>query len=660
MALRYSSFIGGSVGRLQQIVDNGSNDDKIQRIETALPTLEPYQQFRIRSQKLGQESFAVLKILRGKEELLEAIPAASLEAEIRRILKREARLDWKFKMEQSEPSLLFDHSDIEHKVARLAELDHDMRELNMALLKENIDTSKIKPSTEWEDITRLNGPRAKRLREFIEVGIGHGLLHLRPVWLMNPDTASRILPLKSGLFDTVVYDEASQITVEYALPTLYRGRVSVVSGDEKQMPPSAFFTGKIENDEDDSSDGAMLEEGGEDGELETYEEAWNRREIKDCPDLLQLARTALPQAKLLIHYRSAYRELIGYSNACFYGNELSVPVRHPDTTVREHQPIEFEHVDGIYYQQTNPVEAKEAVEVLARLWQVPYDKRPSVGVVTFNRKQADLILDYLDRRAETDAGFREAYRQEQGRQSQDEDMSIFVKNVENVQGDERDVIVFSSTFGPNLEGKFVRKFGILGQKGGERRLNVAVTRARQKIVMITSLPVPEISDLLQSQRKPASPRDFLQAYMEYAKTVSGGDIEGSRALLERFKLAREDRQSSGNGAAQDGFSRDVAEFIQGLGYPIHSASDQDAFGLDFAIADPDTKLFAIGIECDAHRHDLLERARAREIWRPTVLRRAVPKLHRVSSAGWYHDPEKEKDRLRATIHSVLPPQEQNP
>lgn len=370
-----------------------------------------------------------------------------------------------------------------------------------------------------------------------------------------------------------------------------------------------------------------------------------------------MSRTNLPNSTLQIHYRSAYRELIGYSNACFYGNNLSVPVRHPEATVRQARPIEVIQLNSTYVDQTNPGEAKRVVEVLAEMWKLPPTERPSVGVVTFNRKQADLVEDELEKRAEEDADFREAYRQESERIEGGEDMGVFVKNVENVQGDERDVIVFSTTFGRNSQGTFRRVFGVLGQKGGERRLNVAVTRARQKIVLITSMPIAEVSDILSTHRPPATPRDFLQGYLEYARTISSAEFSNSRSLLSRMTVRRDGKTEQQSQQAEDGFSQSVAEFVGTLGWKVSKSPDDDAFGLDFAIEDPKTGLFAIGIECDAPRHELLASARAREVWRPSILRRAVPKIHRVSSHAWYHTPEEERQRLSDAIAVALQRQE---
>ena len=312
------------------------------------------------------------------------------------------------------------------------------------------------------------------------------------------------------------------------------------------------------------------------------------------------------------------------------------------------RPIEVIRADGIYEDQTNPSEARKVVETLAKLWAQP-GRRKTVGVVTFNRKQADVIEQKLEEHAEKDEAFRAALAAERERIEDGEDMSFFVKNVENVQGDERDIIVFSSTFGRNKQGTFRRVFGVLGQSGGERRLNVAVTRAREKVILVTSMPVAQISDLLTTRRQAASPRDYLQAYFEYARAISDGELDGAQALLKRLLPG-----DAAAGFAQeqediDGFAGAVAKAIEASGYPPARVHESGAFGLDFAIEDPKTGLYAIGIECDAPRHRLLDFARAREIWRPSVLRRSIPAVHRVSSAGWYADPAREQRLLADAI-----------
>lgn len=649
-----ADWIDGELLQLfhRAIAGNQSTLLELSRLQDSMPYLAAYQRFRGRASQLGKADLELFALLRQCQEKLDPIPPEQLDACVRRLLNREARLAWKHRLEQASPELLFGQDETRAKIASLAQADTQMRLLNRELLSQGMDFSRIGTRKQWEDLTRLTGKRSRRLREFIELGAGVGLMSLRPVWLMNPDVASRVLPLKAGLFDTVIYDEASQMPVEFALPTLYRGRVTVVSGDAKQMPPTAFFSSRIESDEAEIFDGDSPDEDADEEQREAFEDTWNRREIKDCPDLLQLARSALPSKTLEIHYRSAYRELIGFSNAAFYGNRLSVPVRHPQANILRIKPVELIQVDGLYQNQSNVLEAERVVQHLAELWQQPYGQRPSVGVVTFNRKQADLIEEHLELRAEQDELFRIAYSQERERIEDGEDMSVFVKNVENVQGDERDFIVFSSTFGRNGQGTFRRNFGVLGQTGGERRLNVAVTRARKKVVMITSMPIAEISDMLNTHRSPSSPRDYLQGYLEYARALSRGEFAGSASLLERLQTDRSENRRH-QLQQRDGFATTVGEYIHSLGWEANSASEGDAFGLDFAIENPSTGLYAIGIECDSPSHALLNRARAREIWRPSVLHRAIPHLHRVSSYGWYHDGDNERAQLRAAIEKAL-------
>lgn len=248
--------------------------------------------------------------------------------------------------------------------------------------------------------------------------------------------------------------------------------------------------------------------------------------------------------------------------------------------------------------------------------------------------------------------FRAAFAQERDRVEDGEDMGFFVKNVENVQGDERDVIIFSTTFGRNAQGAFRRAFGVLGQVGGERRLNVAVTRARETVVLVTSMPIAEISDFLSTRRQAASPRDYLQAYFEYARAMSAGELDNARTLLTRL-VADQPEGRGWSAAQQDGFQIAVASYVASLGWTAHPVADTGAFGLDLAIENPETGLYGIGIECDAPRHALLSTARAREMWRPTVLARSIGKVHRVSSQGWLQSPEAEKAKLREAIAAAL-------
>ncbi|WP_116811556.1 AAA domain-containing protein [Steroidobacter cummioxidans] len=639
------------ISRKRLIESDQSNRDVITPITAAMPTLPAYQRFRMQAQQLPERMSAAFECLRIHEAVLDLVPKEDMEAVVRHTLAREARLAWKARIESTYPVLLSERSELDAKRRSLKDIDVKLRGANRNLLVDGIDLGRIGSVRDWEDITRLRGQRARRLREFLSRGVDLGLTALRPVWLMNPDVASRVLPLKPGLFDTVIFDEASQMPVEFAVPALYRSRIVVVSGDEKQMPPTAFFAGRVDDD-DEFTDGETADDAGDDDSAAAML-VWNRREIKDCPDLLQLAKSALPTTTLKIHYRSAFRELIAFSNASFYGNHLNIPVRHPDDKVRRERPIQVLRADGVYSDQTNPAEADLVIDVLAQLWAAPVDRRVSSGVVTFNRKQADLIEEKLEERAEANAAFRDALTLERERVVDDQDMRFFVKNVENVQGDERDVIVFSSTFGRNPQGTFRRNFGVLGQTGGERRLNVAVTRARKRVVLVTSMPVAEVSDLLTTQRAPSSARDFLQAYLEYARATSAGEFDSSRALLSRIAVAHNESVGRQRGGELDGFIRTVIEFVHSLGFRALALRDTSVFGIDLVVENPRTGLYGLGIECDAPRHPLLEDAWAREVWRPALLGNTISRVHRVSSNGWYVDRALEQSQLRQALQEAL-------
>jgi hypothetical protein len=647
---RLEPFFSEELSELCQanIQNNRSNLYDLQLLVEGLPSLLPYQEFRLQAPNLSPEVLKIFATLREKDKELKEYPSEELGKVVRRIIAREGRLAWKDRIEQSFPILRLAQKELSRKIQTLDKSMTKMRKLNQKFLAFSLDIENVRVE-DWEDITRLRGPRARRLREVIERGWDMGLGRLRPVWLMNPDTASQLLPLRAGMFDVIIFDEASQIPIENALPTLYRAKRTVISGDEKQMPPTNVFMKRISDDEETPINEDMDDMISE-AERETLEDTWNRREIKDCSDLLALGKTVLPRSMLQIHYRSKYRELIAFSNAAFYGNKLSVPVRHPENVIQNIRPIEMIRVNGVYANQTNREEAERVVDVLAERWSSP--ERPSIGVVTFNVKQADLIEDVLAERADQNASFREALDQERERQQGGEDMSFFVKNVENVQGDERDVIIFSSTFGRDEQGVFRRQFGLLSQTGGEHRLNVAITRAREKIILITSLPINEISDALSNSQGPKNSKDYLQAYFDYASKLSDGSLEAARKSLDRMASENSSTQEISN-ADKDGFTRSVAAFIKSLGLNPFAIKENDAFGLDFVIEDPEKNRFGIGIECDAHCHPVLETARAREVWRPKVLRMGIPHVHRVTSYAWYHRRNEEMERLKKMLEEAL-------
>lgn len=297
------------------------------------------------------------------------------------------------------------------------------------------------------------------------------VFQLLPCWLASPESVSAIFPL-TELFDLVIFDEASQCFAERGIPSIYRGKQILVAGDDMQLKPSELYQ-------------VRWEENGEHPDLE-------------IESLLDLVKRYMPTVHLQGHYRSKSLELIDFSNKYFYANRLQVL---PDRKVISNgtPAIEYTKVDGIWEKNANEVEAREVVSKIIDI--VSQTPEAEIGVVTFNAPQQMLIMDLLE--------------EEYAKLGRSIPQTIFVKNIENVQGDERDVIIFSTGYAPDKKGKMNMQFGSFSLAGGENRLNVAVTRAREKIIIVSSI-FPE--QLKVDDVKNEGPR-LLKKYLEFARTV---------------------------------------------------------------------------------------------------------------------------------------------
>lgn len=297
------------------------------------------------------------------------------------------------------------------------------------------------------------------------------VFRLIPCWLVSPESASVMFPMAKGFFDLVIFDEASQCYAEYAVPAAYRGKQVVVAGDSRQLQPTDLYKVRYEAMDPEEEDF--------DPELE-------------AESLLDLAGLSMQSHQLTGHYRSLSLDLIQFSNQHFYGGTLRLL---PDFNyINEAEPgISYHKVEGVWRDGTNRGEAEKVLEILEELKL----STQTVGVVTFNYPQQQLITQLVE---------------ESGLQLP----GLFVKNIENVQGDERDVIIFSTGYAPDETGRLTMQFGTLNSRGGENRLNVAVTRAREKVHVVTSL-LPH--QLKVENAKFSGPR-LLKDYLEYAKMVS--------------------------------------------------------------------------------------------------------------------------------------------
>ncbi|MFY0628242.1 MAG: DUF4011 domain-containing protein [Reichenbachiella sp.] len=306
------------------------------------------------------------------------------------------------------------------------------------------------------------------------------IFDLIPCWLASPESASAIFPMEK-IFDLVIFDEASQCFAEKGLPAMYRGKQVVIAGDEKQLQPNDLYQVRWEDE--------------------------NENEVADLDfdSLLNLSAQYLMQVQLNGHYRSKNLELIRFSNQHFYKNRLRMLPDFNELNEGKNA-IEYVHVDGIWEKNGNRMEVEKVAEIVKNLLSSKPDLE--IGIVTFNAQQQMNIMDYL-----------EEYSIANKFVIPD---SLIVKNIENIQGDEKDVIIFSTVYAPDSSGKLNMNFGSLNVQGGENRLNVAVTRAKEKIFLVTSI-LPQ--QLRVEETKNEGPK-LLKKYLEYAFEISNGDGKG--------------------------------------------------------------------------------------------------------------------------------------
>lgn len=288
--------------------------------------------------------------------------------------------------------------------------------------------------------------------------------HLIPVWFVNPESASTIFPLKKDMFDLVIFDEASQCPVENGIPSFFRAKKVVVAGDDQQLKPDQTFKTAYYVDEDDE---------------ENYNE-----DIETTESLLEFASITLPRKRLQWHYRAKFEELINFSNHAFYKDLQVAPNVKP---YADPPAIEWIDTDGEWNNQRNVKEAERVVQVISE--KVKSNPTSSLGVVTFNKNQAMVIEELLKRENERDPEFATLYQEIM---SGPLDKRVTVKNIENIQGDERDVMIFSIAYARDRHGNLSSNFGTLNKEGGENRLNVAITRAVKKMIIVCSIHPDEL------------------------------------------------------------------------------------------------------------------------------------------------------------------------
>lgn len=427
----------------------------------------------------------------------------------------------------------------------------------------------------------------KPVRQVVKQCNSH-LQMYKPCWMLSPLTLSSYIPYGEMEFDVIIFDEASQLRVEHALGAISRAKQVVIFGDEHQLPPTSFFQVVNEGEEDETE------------------------ESQDFESILHASKTILPAAdvSLLYHYRSKSEDLIAFSNHYIYNDQL---ITFPNANVGS-RGVSFEYVsDGIFENRRNIKEAERIVQQCAK-FATDFPEK-SLGVIAFSKSQEvairDVLIDWLKQNPNPDIAMKLD-------ENSEEFDGFFIKNLESVQGDERDIIFLSIGYGRDKNGNVYQRFGPINSSQGYRRLNVAVTRAKEKIICVSSLKSYEINP-----SETARGAKLLQNYLEYA--------EKGMEVIVASKLAGE-----GNDAEPDSeFELDVQNALVARGYRVDRQIGASGFKIDLAIVNQENNQeYILGIECDGASYHSSYSARINDRLRQEILEGLGWKIYRVWSQHW--------------------------
>ncbi len=444
--------------------------------------------------------------------------------------------------------------------------------------------------------------------------MGPAVSQLTPCLLMSPMSVAQFIPADAEPFDLVIFDEASQITTWDAIGAIARGRNVIIVGDPRQMPPTNFFNRSADDDEaaEQESDEAV---------------------VADLESILDEAlATGMRHRRLTGHYRSRHESLIAFSNHAYYAGEL---VTYPAAETRA-SAVSLVRVQGSYQKgkdRTNPVEAKAVVAEVSRRLRDPKTRDQSIGIVTMNTEQQRLIRNLLD---DERRRYPEIERAFKGPDGEEEDM---VYNLETVQGHERDVILVTVGYGPAEPGgtAMSMNFGPLNKSGGERRLNVAITRATQEVVVFASFG-PEMIDLTRSKARAV---EDLKHYLDFAE-------RGPVALRQAT------RQGLGFDQFDSPFEEAVATALRQRGWDVRTQVGVSRFRIDLGVVHPDAPgRFLAGVECDGATYHGSATARDRDRIRHNVLTQLGWTLLRLWSTDYFLEPKASIERLHVAMTQLL-------
>jgi very-short-patch-repair endonuclease len=515
---------------------------------------------------------------------------------------------------------------------RLQDLLKEKRNLvaaNIAIqIEKNTSLNSGKKYDLLHDLKRKR--KVKPIRQLMEE-YGNIIFNAIPCWLASPDMVSNVFPMVKNLFDLVIVDEASQLAQERAFPFLYRGKRIVVAGDEKQLKPHDLFESK---DDDPTNEF-------EDDEIESFLTLVNKR-------------AQGPRHTLAWHYRSKWQELIDFSNHAFYEKKLQVA-----PNVRKNPPdppIKWISVEnGFWENRSNMAEAQKITDTLYEILQEykSKNKHPSIGIITFNTDQRDLIYNVIENRKQEDPEFRELYLSVEFPDLNSSDDEIFIRNIENVQGDQRDIILFSIAYStaPDSTSKIHTNFGLLSKPGGENRLNVAITRATERIYVICSF---EPDHLPVETAKHPGPK-LLKQFLKYSKAVSErNDVEKSK-VLESVSSGMNIGAGHTSGHSDSPFEDKVKDaLVAETKFNVINNVSAGRFRIDLAIVHPkDPTRFILGIECDGAQFHQIESVRERDVSRQNLLESQGWKISRIWSRDYWRKPDIEIKKIVERVNQII-------
>lgn len=568
-----------------------------------LPSLADYSRFKRQADELGLKEITAL------------MEAHSFTADQAFAMYHFAHADSMAReiMRTNPPLASFSRSSMEGIIQRFSSLDRKIlttttkriaNKLSLNFVNPGHSGARVSSLTELALIRHEIDKQRKHLpiRQLLRKA-GKALNALKPCFMMSPLSVAQFIAPKSLHFDLIVMDEASQLKPEDALGAVVRGSRLVVVGDPRQLPPTSFFE-RLDGfaDEDDS-----LAQGAE--------------------SILDRCLQIYPHRRLRWHYRSEHESLIAFSNARFYDDNPLLLFPSPHRSNR-HYGVHSHYVEGGQFQKgLNLVEAQTVVNAIKEHFQqYPHQ---SLGVATFNREQSDLIQELLEKLQKENPQF-----DQQLRFNLEFKEPLFVKNLENVQGDERDVIFISTTYGPDpATGRVYQRFGPLASETGWRRLNVIITRAKQRVEVFSSMHPSDITPTEGSKKGIYA----LKAYLEYA----------SSGMLQDYGTPTGQEPDSD-------FEVAVMKVLDDMGYSAVPQVGVAGFAIDIGIKHPDRGSdFILGVECDGATYHSAKSVRDRDRLRQEILESKGWRIHRIWSTDWFKNREVEIKRLQDAIDSAL-------